>query len=87
MDGFEPIGDTDSNQLDRRLLYEVTGLRLFEDEFKGEDSSGSDDIEDSQNSGLLALNDTSLQGQVVHPVLIKSANTSDNSDDSDSDDS
>ena len=62
----------------------MTGLRLFEHEFKGEDSSGSD-IEDSQSSGLLALNNTSLLGHFVHPLLVKSANTSDSSDDSDSD--
>ena len=36
--GFDPVGD----QLDRRLLYEVTGLELIEDEFKGEDSSDSE---------------------------------------------
>ena len=38
LEGFEPIGGTPSEQIDRRLLYEVTGLELFENEFKGEDS-------------------------------------------------
>ena len=42
LDGFEPIGDTASNELDRRLLFEVAGLELFENEFKGDDSSDSD---------------------------------------------
>ena len=42
LDGFEPFGDSASNELDRRLLFEVTGLELFENEFKGEDSSDSD---------------------------------------------
>ena len=41
LEGFEPISD----KLDRRLLYEVTALELFENEFKGEDSSDSDDFE------------------------------------------
>ena len=42
IDGFEPLGDTALNVLDRRLLFEVVGLELFEDEFKGDDSSDSD---------------------------------------------
>ena len=42
LDGFEPLGDTALNELDRRLLFEVAGLELFEDEFKGDDSSDSD---------------------------------------------
>ena len=29
LDGFEPVDDA----LDRRLLYEVTGLKLNQDEF------------------------------------------------------
>ena len=40
LEGFEPVSD----KLDRRLLYEVTALELFENEFKGEDSSDSDDF-------------------------------------------
>ena len=42
LDEFEPFGDTASNELDRRLLFEVAGLELFKDEFKGDDSSDSD---------------------------------------------
>ena len=38
LEGFEPFGDSAYNTLDRRLLYEVTGLELFENEFKDEDS-------------------------------------------------
>ena len=37
--GFDPEND----KMDRRLLYEVTGLVLNEDEFFDSDSSGSDD--------------------------------------------
>ena len=36
--GFDPEND----QMDRRILFEVTGLTLNKDEFLGEDSSGSE---------------------------------------------
>ena len=39
IDGFNP----ETNDNDRRLLYEVTGLRLYQDEYIDEDSSASDD--------------------------------------------
>ena len=42
LDGFEPLGDTSLNELDRRLLFEVAGLELFKDEFNGDDSSDSE---------------------------------------------
>ena len=42
LEGFEPFGSTAENELDRRLLFEVTGLELFKDEFRGDDSSDSD---------------------------------------------
>ena len=35
LDGFDPL----ENDQDRRILYEVTGLRLFENEFRDFDSS------------------------------------------------
>ena len=35
LDGFDPL----ENNQDRRILYEVTGLRLFENEFRDFDSS------------------------------------------------
>ena len=35
---FDPVDD----QLDRRLLYEVSGLKFDKDEFNGEDSLDSD---------------------------------------------
>ena len=38
LEGFDPM----KNQLDRHLLFEVTGLELIKDEFKGDDSSDSD---------------------------------------------
>ena len=37
--GFDP----ESDKMDRRLLYEITGLRLATDEFRDDDSSNSDD--------------------------------------------
>ncbi len=37
LNNFEP----ETDPLDRRLLYEVTKMRLNEDEFRGEDSSDS----------------------------------------------
>ena len=42
LEGYEPFGDTTSNKVDRRLLFEVTGLQLFENEFKDDTSSESD---------------------------------------------
>ena len=37
LDGFDPA----NNELDRRILYEVTGMRLRSSEFRDEDSSDS----------------------------------------------
>ena len=39
MEGFDPK----NNAQDRRMLFEVTGMRLFRDEFQQEDSSDSDE--------------------------------------------
>jgi len=38
LEGFDPEND----KMDRRILYEVTGLSLIKDEFLDEDSSDSD---------------------------------------------
>ncbi len=38
VDGFDP----EHSQTDRRILYEVTGLRLIDDEFMDEDSSDAE---------------------------------------------
>ena len=35
LNGFDP----GQNEHDRRMLFEVTGMRLFRDEFQDEDSS------------------------------------------------
>ena len=41
LDGFDPEGDV----MDRRLLYEVTGLRMYKNEFRDEGSSeGENDL-------------------------------------------
>ena len=46
LDGFEPVEDA----LDRRLFYEVSGLKLNQDEFKSEDSyDESDDTQEQPN--------------------------------------
>ena len=41
--GFDPENDP----LDRRLLYEVTGMRLDEQDYRGEDTSSDEDGESS----------------------------------------
>lgn len=51
MDEFEPEGDTALDKLDRRLLYEVTGLRLVEDEFKDQNSSSESDSNSDDSNG------------------------------------
>ena len=38
LEGFDPEND----KMDRRILYEVTGLALIKDEFLDDDSSDSD---------------------------------------------
>lgn len=44
MEGFDP----DNNEQDRRMLYEVTGMRLNRDEFLDEDSQDSCGDEDGE---------------------------------------
>ena len=46
IDGFDP----ENNAQDRRLLYEVTGMRLNLDEFRDNFSSGSNESEQEDNS-------------------------------------
>ena len=41
--GFDPQGDP----WDRHLLYEVTGMRLGDQAFRGEDTSSDEDDESS----------------------------------------
>ena len=46
--GFDP----ENNKQDRRILFEVTGMRIALDEFRAEESSASDsDQEDDHNAG------------------------------------
>ena len=45
LQGFDPQFDS----LDRRILYEVTGMRLNAGEYRGEDTSS--DEEDAANAG------------------------------------
>ena len=47
LEGFDPVNDP----MDRRVLFEVTGIRLYKDEFKDHDSSSSANSDDEQNEG------------------------------------
>ena len=47
LEGFDPI----NNPMDRRMLFEVTGIRLYKDEFKDQDSSSSANSDDEQTEG------------------------------------
>ena len=68
LDGFQPIGATASNELDRRLLFEVTGFQLYKDEFEGNGSSDSDSDSEEQSpdiraSALIVNSDTDSGGE------------------------
>ena len=56
LDGFSPK----LSEVDRRLLYEVTGLRLYADEFRDEESS-DDDGDPSKSLGYHAQTQLSPQ--------------------------
>jgi len=58
LDGFDPKNDEN----DRRILFEVTGMRLFNEEFRDDSTSSSngDDGESSQGSESLRHSDTAL---------------------------
>ena len=43
LSGFNPA----QNEADRRILFELTGLRLYHDEFKDHDTSSSEEEEES----------------------------------------
>ena len=47
LSGFDPVSDL----TDRRLLYEVTGIRLFKEEFNDRDSSSSASSDDGRDRG------------------------------------
>ena len=40
--------DLENNEQDRRILFEVTGMRIFKDEFLEDDSSDSEGDEDQE---------------------------------------
>ena len=42
LDGFDP----NTNEQDRRILYEVTGMQIDINDFKGEESTESEDDEE-----------------------------------------
>ena len=45
--GFDPVNDS----MDRRMLFEVTGIRLYKDEFNEDYSSSSTNSEGEQDQG------------------------------------
>ena len=47
LSGFDPVSD----QMDRRVLFEVTGIRLYKDEFKDQESSSSANSDDENDWG------------------------------------
>ena len=47
LEGFDPVNDS----MDRRMLYDVTGIRLYKDEFNDRDSSSSANSGDEQDQG------------------------------------
>ena len=61
---------------DRRLLYEVTGIRLYKDEFNDYDSSGSassdEEREGGHNQQLLDI-DYAIMAQ-YHDIAISESN-------------
>ena len=44
MAGFDPL----KNLQDRRIFYEVTGLRLDQADFRGEDTDTDDDLDEDR---------------------------------------
>ena len=55
LDGFDPV----QNKADRRILFELTGLRLYDGEFKDCETSSDDDDEgcdSDEDSTIGALN-------------------------------
>ena len=47
---------------DRRVLFEVTGIRLYKDEFKDQDSASSDDEGDQGSKQQLLDIDYAMMG-------------------------
>ena len=47
LEGFDPVND----HVDRRMLFEVTGIRLYKDEFNDRNSSSSTNSDDEQEHG------------------------------------
>ena len=72
LNGFDPVSDL----TDRRLLYEVTGIRLYKDEFNDYDSSGSassdEEREGGHNQQLLDI-DYAIMAQ-YHDIAISESN-------------
>jgi len=47
VDGFDPLTSVE----DRRILFEVTGMRLYRDEFRDQNSSDESDEEEDEGDG------------------------------------
>ena len=65
--------DPESNETDRRIYYEVTGIKLDENDFKDEDSMNSSDDENSNENALsTSLNMNVMQADSTTQALIVS---------------
>ena len=58
LSGFDPA----LNEADRRILFELTGLRIYQDEFKDHDTSSSEDEQDEESGAVSTSNYADLAG-------------------------
>lgn len=68
---LEPI-ELEQDLTDRRILHEVTGIRLYRDEFLEEASSGSqedDSIEATDDTEVPIYNDWALEQRTLSRLL------------------
>ena len=68
MEGFDPV----NSKADRRILYEVTGMRLYRDEFRGEGSTDSDqdDTEEALPIDYAFMYQHNAEDEDVDPLTI-----------------
>lgn len=73
LSGFDPVSD----QMDRRVLFEITGIRLYKDEFKDQEISSSANTDDENDYGsqqqLLDI-DYAMMGH-YQDIAIQDSNT------------
>ena len=56
IDGFDAL----ENEQDRRILYEVLGMRIFEEEFRDETENYSSYVEDCGDYLMSSMNSSSI---------------------------